>query len=448
MAMGMQILAEDVTTRPWRPHAGQQERFLSSPAYEALFGGAAGPGKTECLLREALRQVDNPHYRAILFRRIFPSLEAADGLIDRSLRCYTTYGGRYNDNKHVWIFPSGARIYFGHMQYEDDKYLYQGAQFGYIGFDELTEFTESQYLYLMSRSRAPSEAHVRVYVRAATNPGNIGHGWVKRRLITTDIRDRIRCFALIDGKDTAVGRDHPSARSRAFYPARLSDNPSITADYERNILLNPDAVERARLLEGDWDAERTEGRIYDTWTADNISAGAEYNPDLPVYWGADDGYVLGDGTGHGNYHPRVILFVQDNPLGGLDVFDELVVTGEQYDATLDRALALPYRSPSLAWIDGSAAAFRGALDARGLHSAVGTHRVVEGIRVVRQLICDGSGVRRLRVNPRCQNLIYEMGEYRTDPKARAEGGEIVPLKLSDHGQDALRYVAFNKRGAL
>src|SRR5690242_7517444 len=102
-------------TKVWRPHAGQQLKFLSSPADEVFFGGAAGPGKTDCLLMESLRQVHNPLYRAILFRRTFTNLEAANGMIDRSQRWFPSLGGKYNYQKHIWVFPSGARIYFGHM---------------------------------------------------------------------------------------------------------------------------------------------------------------------------------------------------------------------------------------------------------------------------------------------------------------------------------------------
>lgn len=396
---------------------------------------------------EALRQIDNPQYNAILFRRTFPMLEAADGLIHRSQQWFPGLGAKYNDQKHVWKFPSGARIYFGHMQREDDKLDYQGAQFAYAGFDELTEFTQTQYTYIFSRVRAPEDSGLRTYMRSASNPGNTGHQWVKDRFITKDIINQVRHFAIIDGKDQEVTEDHPYAKSRAFYPALLSDNPSLGQAYIKNLKALPDEVQRARLEYGDWDIEYTHGRIYDTWAAGNIKSEADYNPDLPVYWGVDDGYAEGNGPGHANYHPRVILWLQDNAFGGLNVIDELCVTGETYGQTFSRALnqdVFPYRRPSLTWIDGSAATFRAEFDERGLSTANGTHRVVEGIKAVRQLILGADEVRRLLVNPRCENLIYEMPLYRSDPKARSESGEPVPMKLNDHSLDALRYVTFNK----
>jgi hypothetical protein len=428
----------------WRPHPGQQERFLASSAFEALTGGQAGGGKTSLLLMEALRQIGHPQYTARIFRRIFTSLEGANGLVQRSLEWYPAYGGVYNSTKHHWTFPSGAKIYFSHLQHEDDKFTYQGDEICYLAFDELTEFTETQYLYLLTRVRAPAPG-LRAYVRAATNPGQAGHYWVKERFITRDIVNQLRYFARVEGKDTLVDSDHPGALSRAFYPAAMSDNPSVDPNYAPRILATGDPVLIARLLYGDWDAEHTEGRIYDTWSLDNISAEAAYDLERPVYWGVDDGYVEGQGPGSPSYHPRVIEFCQDTIIGGVNVFDEYLATGESYDETIRYLLEKPYRRPDVAWIDGSAAMFRAELGKAGIMTANGTHRVTEGIKNVRRLLLDGNGMRLIKVNPVCKNLIFEMANYRTDPKARAEGGELIPLKVSDHSCDGLRYALWHKR---
>jgi hypothetical protein len=448
------LLGPEVETQPlpqvWRPHNGQQIRFLSSPADEALFGGAAGPGKTECLLMESLRQIANPRYRAILFRRTFSMLEAADGLIDRSQRWFPAYGGVYNASTHKWVFPSGARIFFGHMQHADDRFNYQGAQFTFIGFDELTEFEERQYLYLFSRNRAPREAGLRVYMRSATNPGNLGHEWVKARFVTRDIVNRIRYFAMLEDRDTEVEPGHPLARSRTYIPAKMQDNPSLAEDYIKSLEAMQDPVEKARLILGDWDAESLAGRIFDNWSSEeNVSADAVYRDDRPLYWAVDDGYARGKGPGYADYHPRVIIFAQDNDIGGVDVIDEDVATEETYETTLDRVLNYefyPYKRPSAVWMPGEAATFRAYISGKGISSVNGTHRVVEGIKAVRQLVQGGDGARRLRVNPRCTGLIFEMARYRMDPKSRSDVGEFVPLKMNDHSIDALRYLVYAKRG--
>jgi hypothetical protein len=245
----------------WRPHPGAQERFLATPAFEALFGGAAGPGKTDCLLMEALRQIEHPRYNGILFRRTFPMLDAADGLIARSKRWYPGFGATYNESKHVWAFPSGAHIYFGHLQYEADLEDHQSAQYQFIGFDELTQFTERMYLYMFSRCWADVGSGLRCYIRGATNPGGIGHIWVKGRFVTAGVLNRLGYFARVDDQDTRVDKTHPDALSRVFIPARHLDNPVTSAQY---------AV-RLRLEDGDWDAEYKDG-IYDNWSVQNISS--------------------------------------------------------------------------------------------------------------------------------------------------------------------------------
>jgi hypothetical protein len=432
----------------WRPHQGQQTNFLSSSAFEALFGGSAGPGKSECLSKEVLRQIDNPRYNAILFRRTFSQLEAADGLIHRSLDWYPAYGGRYNETKHVWKFPSGARIYFGHLQHEADKYDYQSAQFSFIGFDELTQFTESLYLYLFTRCRADPDTKLRCYVRSATNPGGLGHDWVKKRFITTDIVNRVRYFARVNELDTRVERGYPDALSRAFYPASMKDNPSIDPQYRSRILMNNDPVEVARLLDGDWDAQDNGGRVYPDWSYENISEDAEYNPELPVYWAVDDGYAHGKGQGSLSYHPRVFLLAQLTPIGGVNVFFEYIRTQELSDKSIENVLAWrdertgqPYALPQVAYVDSSAAELKARIWAQTIQTVGATHKVSEGIKNVRRFIKDSNDVRLLKVHPRCTNLIYEMANYKVDEDAtRIMVGEVVPLKLNDHSQDALRYL--------
>lgn len=165
----------------WRPNPGPQTRFLALASYEVAYGGSAGSGKSAALLMGALRFVDRPAYCALLLRRTFPELEKS--LIERSFQLYPKAfpGTRYNEQKKVWLFPGGARVYFGHLERDADVHAYQSAEFQYLGFDELTSFTERQYTYMLSRARSATGIPIRI--RGATNPGGEGHDWVFKRWV-------------------------------------------------------------------------------------------------------------------------------------------------------------------------------------------------------------------------------------------------------------------------
>lgn len=238
--------------------------FMSRPEYECLYGGAAGGGKSDALLAEALRQVNIPHYKGIIFRKTYPQLSE---LIDRSRELYGLAfpQAKYNDSKHYWLFPSGAKIYFGSMQYTKDRTNYQGKRYDFIAFDELTHFTWDEYSYMFSRNR-PNGAGTRVYMRATTNPGGIGHGWVKDRFITAappmqPICDNYKVCAP-DGSIIEM------ERQRIFIPSTVFDNKKLLdndPNYLANLAMMPDA-ERDALLYGDWDS--FSGQVFREWKND------------------------------------------------------------------------------------------------------------------------------------------------------------------------------------
>ena len=279
----------------WTPQP-KQKRFQERPEYEALYGGAAGGGKSDALLAEALRQVHIPHYRAIIFRKTYPNLSE---LIDRSKEIYLgAYPrARYNHTEHCWTFPSGAKIYFGSMQHTSDRTNYQGKRYDFVAFDELTHFALEEYMYMMSRNR-PGGPGTRVYIRATTNPGGIGHGWVKERFISA----APPLTPIVSEYDVATPEGMVKLkRSRIFVPATIFDNKRLLENdpmYLANLAMMPEA-EKAALLYGSWDS--FDGQVFREWRNDpshyddgvgtHVIAPFNIPKHWPRYRGFDFGYA-------------------------------------------------------------------------------------------------------------------------------------------------------------
>lgn len=259
----------------WKANSQPQTKFLAYGGFEALYGGAAGGGKSEALLLGALRDIGHPTYRALLLRRTFPELERS--LIDRAYQYYPTAGGKPRNGGKEWIFPSGAEIAFGHLEHEKSVHAHQSAEYQFLGFDELTSFTEKQYRYMLSRLR--SSRGLRVRVRAATNPGGEGHEWVVRRFAPWLWRPGMAFMPEWTGprvqsqESLYVRRDKDSDLEefntereaghlgRVFIGAKATDNPAITQEY-LDILDTLDPVTRAQLRDGDWLASPSAGALF------------------------------------------------------------------------------------------------------------------------------------------------------------------------------------------
>lgn len=207
----------------------RQSEFLRATEPEVLYGGAAGGGKTDALLiLAAIRCTHVPGAHVLYLRRAFPDLEMS--AIRRSQELFAGAGPVYDASRHRWRWPNGSTLQFGYLEHDADVYRYQSAEFDLILFDELTQFSEFQYLYMLSRNRSTRPGAVPM-MRAATNPGGIGHAWVRKRFID----------------DSSPGR--------RFIPARLEDNPHLAeADpgYVARLEQLPEAQKRA-LRDGDWD---------------------------------------------------------------------------------------------------------------------------------------------------------------------------------------------------
>jgi hypothetical protein len=285
---GVERFANDEVDLGYEPFP-KQRAFHESPAKYRLFGGAAGPGKSKALLMEAVLQAhEHAGVNTLLLRRTFSELEQSLLLYFRRDIPRELYKS-YNESKHVVTWLNGSTTRFGYCQSEADVYQYQGAEFLFIGIDELTLFTLRQWQFLTSRNRCPVPGAFPC-MAGATNPGNIGHAWVKSLWID---------------KQPASGMEHPEEFDEAdydFIPARVSDNPIYAGDesYLKTLRALPSHLKRA-FLDGDWDVfagqyfdrfdcsrhvVRAEQIDWKPWWARWISIDWGFEHPAAVYWHA------------------------------------------------------------------------------------------------------------------------------------------------------------------
>lgn len=213
----------------YMPHPKQAE-FLCDMSSEVMFGGAAGGGKSESLLLAALQFVQEPNYSAIVFRRTYADLALPGAIMDRAAEWLSGTDAKWRGETKTWQFPNGSTLSFGYLDTRNDRYRYQGSEFQFVGFDELTQFKEDDYLYLFSRLRRNHGSPLFLRMRSATNPGGEGHAWVKRRFI----------------------KEGSAEQGRIFISSKLVDNPSNDQESYRESLSKLSSFTRRQLEYGDW----------------------------------------------------------------------------------------------------------------------------------------------------------------------------------------------------
>ena len=215
----------------------KQKSFIDAKETEVLFGGAAGGGKSYGQIVDALlTALCFPKSKQLILRRTFAELEKS--LIRTALALYPREIFTFNSSSHTGKFKNGSVIDFGYCAAENDVYQYQSAEYDVVRFDELTHFTEAQYLYLISRVRGANNFPKQV--KSSTNPGGIGHGWVKSRFVDPSVPNR-----------SFLG---PDGMKRIFIPSLLDDNTFLTENdpnYKSRLLALPEREKKA-LLYGDW----------------------------------------------------------------------------------------------------------------------------------------------------------------------------------------------------
>jgi predicted phage terminase large subunit-like protein len=274
---------------------GRQQLFLSSTADICVYGGAAGGGKSYALLLEPTYHYKVEGFAAVFFRRSYPQVTMPGGLWDESMGMYPLLGGVPRKGNLDWTFESGSTVTFRHMEYEKDKLRYQGSQICLLCFDQLEEFSEDQFFFMLSRNR--SVCGVRPYVRATCNPNPDSF---LRHFLSWWIADdgyadlsrqgKVRWFVRIgdrlvwaDTRAELVAQYPPpdfEPKSVSFIPATVFDNPALlqaNPSYLANLMALP-PVDRERLLGdvqrgGNWDVRPSAGKVFNrAWFRTDITA--------------------------------------------------------------------------------------------------------------------------------------------------------------------------------
>jgi len=275
-----------------RPQPGYKLKALSSGADIVIGGGAAGSGKTYSLLLDPLRDVKNSGFGGVVFRRTTPQIRNQGGLWDTSMDIYSHAKGVPRESTLEWIFPSGAKLKFSHLEYEKDIFNWQGSQIPFIGFDELTHFTKKMFFYLLSRNRSVSG--IKPYVRATCNPDP--ESWVAKLIewwidqesgYPIPERDGVIRYFIMYGEDYIWGdtKDEVIEKSWSFLKPLVEKSNVDPKEFVKSItfvsgsiyqnkalldvnpaylgnLLSQDEETRSQLLDGNWKVIMSDIDIY------------------------------------------------------------------------------------------------------------------------------------------------------------------------------------------
>ena len=268
-----------------KPQDGPQTAFLECEADIALYGGAAGAGKSFAVTLEPLRHLNNSEFGSVTFRRTTPEITNEGGLWDEASNLYPLFGAVPNHNTLTWTFPTGMSASYSHLQHLKNIFTWQGAQVPLFVFDELTHFEKQQFFYLVTRNRSMCGA--RPYIRATCNPD--ADSWVaefikwwwdpKSGYPILERSGVIRWFIRVNGEvkwadtfkeacelapDPVAAAIAHQPKSFTFIPATVYDNKIMlqkNPQYLGNLMMQ-DLVTRERLLGGNWLIRPAAGIIF------------------------------------------------------------------------------------------------------------------------------------------------------------------------------------------
>ena len=404
----------------------KQKQFMDATESEVLFGGAAGGGKSYGQIVDALiYALKYPASKQLVLRRTFSELDKS--LIRTVLALYPKSIFSFNSSSHVGKFKNGSCIDFGYCAGENDVYQYQSAEYDVVRFDELTHFTEMQYVYLISRVRGTNPYPKQI--KSSTNPGGIGHSWVKERFVDPAVPGT----PFLGGCGT----------DRIFIPSRLSDNSFLLRqdpDYKKRLENLPERERRA-LLYGDWDI--FDGQYFTEFSREkHVIDPFEIPPSWRRYRTLDYGLDR-----------LAVLWIAVSPEGESFVYREYCESGLPISAA---ARAITDRTPkgediyaTLAPPDLFSRSQESGKTKAGLFSEFGVSFTKTsndrecGWLAVKELLC-GIGGRGLKIFSTCRELISCLPALTVD-KLRPTDCSTEPHEIT-HAPDALRgFAIFHTR---
>ena len=432
------------------PNEGPQTEFLAASEREVLYGGAAGGGKSFGLLADPMRYFSNSNFNGLILRRTNDELRE---LIWKSQELYPKafQGAKWAEKKSQWTFPSGAKLWLTYLERDQDVLRYQGQAFSYIAFDELTQYpTDFVWNYMRSRLRT-TDPTLPIYMRATTNPGGAGHGWVKRTFIDpAPANTKFVARDLESGEDMVYPDGHEKAGEPLFYrrfiPASLKDNPYLMdgGQYEANLLSLPE-MQRRQLLEGDWAV--ADGAAFSEFRS-SVHVIEPY--DIPTDWrrfrSCDYGY---------SSYSAVHWFAIDPSYGTLVNYRELYLS-KHTGRDLAKAVIEAEGSERIDYgvLDSSCWHNRGQLgpsiaeemisqgtrwrpsDRTNGARVAGKNRFHEVLK-----IDEDTGLPGIQFFNTCRQIIADLPVIPADPRG---SDDIDPRYASDHAYDSVRYAVMSR----
>ena len=400
----------------------KQKQFIDAGADEVLFGGAAGGGKSYAQIIDALvYAIKYPGSKQLILRRTYPELDKS--IIRSCLAVYPKNIYRYISSSHTGIFTNGSIIDFGYCDNENDVYRYQSAEFDVIRFDELTHFTKEMYVYLISRLRGVNGYPKQM--KSSTNPGGIGHKWVKERFIDIGESNKVHSVNNI---------------SRVFIPSLVSDNVFLmTKDksYLRR-LENLSEKDRKALLYGQWDI--FEGQYFSEWDRDiHVVSPFAIPPHWKKYAAMDYGLDM-----------LAVYFIAVDSYGNSYVYNEIY----QPNLIISQAASLikqyltdtvqAFYAPPDLWNrrQDSGKSVAGIFAQHGILLTKAINDRQSGWYAVKEYLHiysdeQGEKTRKLKIFPNCINLIRTLPALTHDSR-NVNDVSSTPHEYT-HGPDALRY---------